>query len=121
MPATQVKSISVSSRIRRCDTAPNLGARRRAALACAAGLVAAFAGTATQAAFADEIKRPHVPHNIRVPDGFDVFLIGHAVGTQNYVCLPSDTGFKFTLFTPQATLFGDAHEELITHFFSPNP
>jgi hypothetical protein len=25
------------------------------------------------------------------------------------------------LFTPEATLFGDQREQLITHFFSPNP
>jgi len=111
MPVTQVKSINVSCQVE----------RRRAPLACVAALAAVFAASATQAAPADPIKRPHVPHNIRVPDGFDVYLVGHAVGTQNYVCLPSDTGVKYTLFTPQATLFGDAREELITHFFSPNP
>jgi hypothetical protein len=27
----------------------------------------------------------------------------------------------WTLFTPQATLFSDLDEQLITHFFSPNP
>jgi hypothetical protein len=32
------------------------------------------------------------------------FLVGHAFGTQNYVCLPSGTEFKFKLCTPQATL-----------------
>jgi hypothetical protein len=103
MPATQVKSINMSS------------------LACLAAIAAGLAGPAARAAGADEIPRPRVPHNVRVPPGFDVFLVGHAVGTQNYVCLPADTGFKYTLFTPQATLFGDDHEELITHFFSPNP
>jgi Protein of unknown function (DUF3455) len=29
--------------------------------------------------------------------------------------------FAFTLFTPQATLFDDLKEQVITHFFSPNP
>jgi len=110
MPVTQVNSICLSSQV-----------KRRAPMACAAALAMAFAASATQAAPAEPIKPPRVPHNLRVPPGFEVFLVGHAVGTQNYVCLPSDTGFKFTLFTPQATLFGDAREELITHFFSPNP
>jgi hypothetical protein len=47
--------------------------------------------------------------------------VGHAVGTQNYVCLPSSTGFTFTLFTPQATLFGNHDKQLATHYFSPSP
>jgi hypothetical protein len=29
-----------------------------------------------------------VPANIAVPAGNKLFLIGHAVGTQNYICLP---------------------------------
>jgi Protein of unknown function (DUF3455) len=52
-----------------------------------------------------------------------VFLVGHGVGTQNYVCATSATsvsGFAFSLFTPEATLFDNAGEQLITHFFSPN-
>jgi hypothetical protein len=114
MPVTQVKSINVSSPAKR-------GLRGRVLMACAVALAAGFAVPATYAASTDLIKRPHVPHNIRVPEGFEVFLVGHAVGTQNYVCLPSDAGFKFTLFTPEATLFDDANEELVTHFFSPNP
>jgi hypothetical protein len=55
------------------------------------------------------------------------------VGTQNYVCLPCPnpttpaascpdaSGFAWLLFTPEATLFDDAGEQLTTHFFSPNP
>lgn len=63
---------------------------------------------------------PAVPTNIQVPAGNKLFLVGQAVGTQNYICLPADGGVKFTLFTPQATLFkGD--KQLTTHFFSPNP
>jgi hypothetical protein len=46
--------------------------------------------------------------------------VGHAEGTQNYICLPSGTGFKFILFTPQATLFNDDEKQVTTHYFSPN-
>ena len=46
---------------------------------------------------------------------------GHAVGTQNYVCLPSATGVAWTLFGPQATLFDDDNKQIITHFLSRNP
>jgi len=62
-----------------------------------------------------------VPSNIQVPAGHKAFLEGHAVGTQNYVCLPSGAGFAWTFLGPQATLFNDGDEQIITHFLSPNP
>jgi hypothetical protein len=74
-----------------------------------------------QPARAADRTTPRVPDNIQVPEGNELFLVGHAVGTQNYICLPSETGVKFVLFTPQATLFNDVQEEVITHYFSPNP
>jgi hypothetical protein len=64
---------------------------------------------------------PPVPADIEVPTGNTLFYAGHAVGTQNYVCLPSDTGVAFTLFTPQATLFSGDDEQVATHSFRPNP
>jgi Protein of unknown function (DUF3455) len=63
---------------------------------------------------------PSVPSNIQVPAGNKLFLVGHAVGTQNYICLPAEGGVKFTLFTPQATLFQN-QKQITTHYFSPNP
>jgi hypothetical protein len=68
-----------------------------------------------------DVTPPDVPAELQVPPGNTAFLVGHAVGTQNYVCLPSGAGFAWTLFTPQATLFDDAANQVITHFFSPNP
>ena len=56
-----------------------------------------------------------------VPEGNKLFLVGHATGTQNYVCRPSGAGVAYVLFTPQATLFGDDGGQIITHYFSPNP
>ena len=79
--------------------------------------------TGVPTAHADEIAPPSVPGNLNVEDGNEVFLVGHGVGTQNYVCSTSATsvsGFAFSLFTPEATLFDNAGEQLITHFFSPN-
>ena len=67
------------------------------------------------------IEPPRVPANLEVEAGNRPFLVGHAVGTQNYVCVPSGAGVAFTLFTPQATLFTKRGEQLTTHFFSPNP
>ena len=89
-----------------------------------AALAAAFLVSLPQPARADEVTPPPVPFNIEVPAGNQAFLVGHAYGTQNYICLPSassPTGFAYSLFTPEATLFDDDSEQIITHFFSPNP
>ena len=83
------------------------------ALACAVSLPAN----------ADEVTPPTVPPNLQVDAGSRAFLLGHAIGTQNYVCAPSTTspsGVAWTLFTPVATLFDDYGREITTHFFSPN-
>ena len=84
-----------------------------------------FAITLPHAALAQTVTPPPpaVPPGLEVPDGNHAFLIGHGVGTQNYVCAPTDKlgHVAFTLFTPQATLFSDDQLQLITHFFSPNP
>jgi len=100
-------------------------------IACATALAVAFAVALPQSAHAADVKPPPVPDNIEVPAGNTAFLEGHGVGTQNYICLPcpnpitSDpakcpkSGFAFTLFTPQATLFND-DAQVTTHYFSPN-
>jgi hypothetical protein len=79
--------------------------------------------TAVSARADDRVSQtpPSVPKDVRVPAEARLFLVGHAFGTQNYVCLPSGTGFAFALFTPEATLFDDEGRQLTTHFFSPNP
>jgi hypothetical protein len=46
---------------------------------------------------------------------------GHAIGTQQYVCLPSGSTSAWTFFGPQATLFKANNKQNITHFLSPNP
>jgi hypothetical protein len=81
-----------------------------------------------QPAFAETLTMPPVPLAIQVPAGNTPFLEGHALGTQNYVCLPSASGFSWTFFGPQATLFvtlgfGHSHiqQQITTHFLSPNP
>jgi hypothetical protein len=88
-------------------------------IACATAIAAAFAISPSQPArAADDV--PPVPANIQVPAGHKLFQVGHATGTQNYVCLLSGDGVKFTLFTPQATLF-EKRKPVMTHYFSPNP
>ena len=90
-------------------------------LVLAGGAAVAFTASSSQPVYAGNITPPPVPANLQVPAGNKVFLVGHAVGTQNYVCQPSGTGAKFVLYTPQATLFGDDNGQLTTHYFSPNP
>ena len=68
-------------------------------------IVAALAVAAPFAAMATNVKPPKVPDTLAVPAGSKAFLIGHAVGTQNYICLPDGTGAKWVLFGPQATVF----------------
>ena len=64
-----------------------------------------------------------MPANIEVAAPDVAFLLGRGFGTQNYECQPvrSLGRVNWVLFTPQATLFGARDEQLITHFFSPNP
>lgn len=92
-----------------------------AGLVLASAAVLAFVASTPRAAYAERAMPPEVPANLQVPTGHKVYQVGHAVGTQNYVCLPSATGFQFVLFTPEATLFGDNGKQVSTHFFSPNP
>jgi hypothetical protein len=86
----------------------------------------ASAGLA-QANFADTVVPP-VPSNIQVPAGNKLYLKAHAVGTQNYICRATTTGYGWVLFGPQATLFltfkwfsGEIRQQVMTHFLSQNP
>ena len=84
--------------------------------------ITAFAASSSQAATPGGITPPPLPAGMApVPEGNELFLGTHAVGTQNYVCQPSGAGVAYVLFTPQATLFGDDGLQIITHFNSPNP
>jgi hypothetical protein len=90
---------------------------------CIAALGLSMMVVLPQAAGAQTLTPPIVPASLEVPAPNQVFLVGHAIGTQNYVCRPGASlgRVAWTLFTPQATLFGERNEQLITHFFSPNP
>jgi len=106
--------------------------RRILSITCAAAAAVAFTVTLSQPAHAEKITPPPVPADLQVPEGATAFLVGHAFGTQNYVCLPCPnpttpaaacpdaSGFAWLLFTPEATLF-DKNKQVTTHFFSPNP
>jgi hypothetical protein len=69
-----------------------------------------------------------VPANLQAPAGNTAFFKGRALGTQGYVCLPTASGFAWTFFAPQATVFvnvqaisGEKQHQILTHFLSPNP
>jgi hypothetical protein len=86
-----------------------------------------LAGATVPPALAFEaIKVPPTPPIITPPAGNVAFLLGHATGTQGYVCLPSGEGASWTVNSsrPQATLFvnfpGDASQQILTHFLSPD-
>ncbi len=67
------------------------------------------------------VERPAVPANLEVAAEFRPYLLTHAQGTQNYLCLPTATGVAWTFFGPQATLFDDALTQVTTHYLSANP
>lgn len=79
-------------------------------------------------ASAQTLVPPGVPTNLQVPAGNAAYLKGSAVGTQNYVCLPSANGLAWKFQGPQATVFltfkwitGDIHQQITTHYLSPSP
>ena len=107
--------------MKNCNAPENQTTRRILLIACAAALAVLFTVSLPQSASAANVTPPPLPPGLApVPAGNEAFLVGHATGTQNYVCLPSGSGFAFTLFTPQATLFSDNEMQIITHYFSPN-
>ena len=107
--------------MKNCNTPENQTTRRILLTACATALAVAFTVSLPQPAHAAaRVTPPPVPANIQVPAGNKAFLKGHAVGTQDYICLPSGSGFAWTFFGPQATLFNN-DKQVITHFLSPNP
>jgi hypothetical protein len=97
--------------------------RRLLVIGCATSIVAAFTVSLPQPAHARNITPPAVPLDLQVNlAANEAFLEGNAVGTQNYICLPTDDGFQFALFTPEATLFDSIDgKQVTTHFFSVNP
>jgi hypothetical protein len=86
------------------------------ALGCAAG------------AQAQTLAPPATPALLTPPEGNTLFLIGRAVGTQGYFCLPTAPGAATASWTvkgsrPEATLFQrflGIDVQILTHFLSPD-
>jgi hypothetical protein len=76
----------------------------------------------TLAQRSQSIVPPTVPADLELSlDEFRPFLVGHAVGTQGYVCVAAGGAYNWVPFRPQATLFDDAGGQVMTHFLSPAP
>jgi len=105
-----------------CNVLSNQPTRRIIPAACTAALAMAFAVSSPAHAAGKVFPPTDVPDNLKADEGSHPFLVGHAFGTQNYVCAPSANGLvAYVLFTPEATLVNDDLDQVITHFFSPNP
>ena len=96
--------------------------------ACGAALAfTLLVGMMASPALADDgVTPPPTPPSITPPAGNTAFLMGHATGTQGYVCLPLGSGASWTVNSarPQATLFvtwfGSFSQQILTHFLSPD-
>jgi hypothetical protein len=95
---------------------------RLSALVLSATMASAVAFGMPQTASAHHhIDVPPVPASLAVPAGNEVFKVAHAIGTQDYICLPSAGGYAWAFFGPQATLFDDDDKQIMTHFLSSDP
>lgn len=84
----------------------------------AAATVAAIALSLVQVALAAPVS-PSAPTGIDVPAGNKVFLVGHAVGVQIYVCGATASGYGWSFVAPRADLYDDRGKLIATHFAGP--
>jgi hypothetical protein len=94
-----------------------------AAAALAVTSIASAQDNKNEIASFNLIPDPTTPTAITPPVGNVLFLAGHGVGSQGYVCLPQGTGVSWTVNgpRPEATLFATFFGEpvqIITHFLS---
>ena len=91
-------------------------------------LVVGCACVSATSAQAQYLTTPPTPTLITPPVGNSAFAVGHAKGTQGYVCLPTTPGASTASWTinpprPEATLFQSVFGvdfQITTHFLSPN-
>jgi hypothetical protein len=91
-----------------------------------AALVLACAFGTVNRASAQTVATANTPAAITPPAGNTAFLVGHALGSQGYTCLPTSTGstsWTVNGARPEATLFASFFGHLVqivTHFTSIN-
>lgn len=96
-------------------------------LVTAALALAIVLGALAPHAAAQNLTTPVTPDGI-TPEGAKAFLVGHATGTQGYICLPTSAGASTAAWNannarPEATLFTTffgKEVQIITHFLSPD-
>src|SRR5947208_784590 len=91
----------------------------------AAIFVLGCASATVTTARAQNLTTPATPAIITPGPGNSAFAVGHAKGTQGYVCLPTSAGASTASWTvkgarPEATLFTAEDAQIITHFLSPD-
>ena len=85
-------------------------------------LAAAWLAVGCCMAHGANVARPSVPGDLQPPSSHKPFLVGHAVGTQNYVCFVNASGVaSWVQYGPQAVLFDDRGNQITTHFLSLSP
>lgn len=92
-----------------------LGSTARIAVAV---LFATLLSTGVRAA--DKVIPPVVPEGLDAPEGFKPYLVGHAIGTQNYICVVAGSAYDWVFIGPQATISDAYGEQIMTHFHSKN-
>ena len=107
--------------MKNCNTGQHTITRRIRLIAGMSALGTALTIAVPQVAHAQNLTPPPVPDRIQVLEPNEVFLIGHAFGTQDYVCAASGAGVAFVLTTPEAVLFDNPARRVVNHYFSPNP
>jgi hypothetical protein len=101
----------------------DLPASRRTRTKRLAHLAGACLALLSSAPFVHAASLPKVPTDLVVEQGFKLFRVEHAVGTQNFICRPKfpGPGFTWASIGPQATLFDNNGRQTLTHFLSANP
>lgn len=85
----------------------------------AAGILTLAALLAAPLTAHAKLATPDLPTDLQVPDGNDLYLVGHAVGVQIYGCTVTASGTAWTLVAPRADLYGGNGRLVATHFAGP--
>ena len=113
--------------MKHCQTPTPQNTLRRRLTTYFVALTGACLAMLPQGLYASDSLASPLPIEIEVPAGHMPFLRGHAVGTQNYMCLPCSSfplplplampGLSSGRRRPCSTSNGT---QIITHFLSPN-
>jgi Protein of unknown function (DUF3455) len=123
---TTQKTTKLKWRTRMMNYNLGQGTKKSARSLFVAALVLACAFGTVTPAVAESVKPPATPSEITPEAGNVAFAVGHALGTQGYICLPTSTGgTSWTILNarPEATLFVKVFGQdvqIITHFLSPD-